>query len=156
MASQDKPYKMPRDFDGIEEVADNLERSNNPTIDGGTIRLDEIEEADDNNIPKLNNAINGGEVTVGDIAEVEITSSKKTDVINGGTISSWESSEASHKTKMRQVITATTLALWAIWTIIGLIIFSHTGNTFLIITSPTTVAGVPLYRILYKIIAFYF
>jgi hypothetical protein len=146
-----KSFELPKDFSGIEEVEGYPEGNN--IIDGGIVGIGGIEDVDSN--AEEIEVIDGGQVKATDIEEVEVPSQEDGNVAEEGPIS-WERLEISHKRQMRVYITAAVLSLWVLWTIVGLVMFTHTGNSSLLISSPATVGGVALYRILFKIVKYYF
>jgi hypothetical protein len=70
-------------------------------------------------------------------------------------VESWEpltiaSLEALEKLRMRAFLTYSTVFLWILWTLLGLIQLFLTGNPFLILTSP------PVGGLLFIIFKYYF
>lgn len=82
--------------------------------------------------------------------DVQVAETLSDDVENGGTIERWKSLEVREKLKMRAFLTYSTVSVWELWTLIGLIDYLATGNPFLLVTSP------PVGGLLFLIFKFYF
>ena len=154
--SINRHFETPKDFE-IEDIRaedqGDSERSNEHTIDGGS--LDDGEIQDVNDTSEEIDIVNGGETEVYNIDDAKFSEQEDNNVLYGGSIS-WESLEKYHKVRWRSYITATTLSLWVVLTIVGLIIYANTGNYTLLIFSPSTMMGVALYIVLFKLLRYYF